>query len=250
GEVAGGGPGGGKLGRLRRAYEELQAQLDDLRVAHERLRLDSASEIRKLRREAREGAKAVEMGADATGRAEEQAAVLREELDDCELRLKQAREKHRGEAERLSKDLERERASSRAMRAKIRDFSGLRGRTSGPDPRAYNRGGRSPSPFGGKAAVGAAAGKRGGTGTGPTASFVGRSRSAGSSRRFADSPSGTRSAYTSGWKSSRLGRPNNNNHGANTSSYATTAAGGLGSGRRLPRRADSPRHAPKRSNSG
>lgn len=49
-----------------------QAQLDDLREAHERLRLESASEIRKLRREAREGAKAVEEAAMTAGEAEDQ----------------------------------------------------------------------------------------------------------------------------------------------------------------------------------
>ncbi|CAN0261146.1 unnamed protein product, partial [Ectocarpus fasciculatus] len=60
------------LRRLRRAYEELQSQLDDLRDAHERLRLESASEIRKLRREAREGAKTVEVAANTAGQAEDQ----------------------------------------------------------------------------------------------------------------------------------------------------------------------------------
>lgn len=49
-----------------------QTQLDDLREAHERLRLESASEIRKLRREAREGAKAVQDAVMTAGEAEDQ----------------------------------------------------------------------------------------------------------------------------------------------------------------------------------
>lgn len=52
-----------------------QTQLDDLREAHERLRLDSASEIRKLRREAREGAKVVEVASITAGEAEGQVRV-------------------------------------------------------------------------------------------------------------------------------------------------------------------------------
>lgn len=38
-----------------------QTQLDDLQESHERLRVDSAAEIRKLKREAREATKAADV---------------------------------------------------------------------------------------------------------------------------------------------------------------------------------------------
>lgn len=57
---------------LTRTTTPPQTRLDDLREAHERLRLESASEIRRLRREAREGAKAVENAVVAAGEADDQ----------------------------------------------------------------------------------------------------------------------------------------------------------------------------------
>ncbi|CAM9602017.1 unnamed protein product, partial [Pylaiella littoralis] len=223
GEAGGGGGGGGagggpKLRRLRQAYEELQTQLDDLREAHERLRLDSASEIRKLRRDAREGAKAVEMAASTAGEAENQAAALREELEDSERELKEAQEKHRRQIDSLNQDLAKERVNSRALRAKIREVSARRGPTA-PDPRAY---GQQQQPYQQQR------GRR--RFTSPLGGGVGRSRSAGSSRRLGESLSTThrRGALTATTA---------------TNTYTNTG-GGLTFGRGRQRRADSPRHAP------
>ncbi|CAM9133054.1 unnamed protein product, partial [Ectocarpus sp. 6 AP-2014] len=180
------------------------SQLDDLRDAHERLRLESASEIRKLRRDAREGARTVEMAASTAGQAEDQVASLQEELEVCERALAQARDKHRREVDGLDKELEKERVRGRAMRAKIRELSALRGGGAAAGPRSYSQqqqqqqqqqARRLSSPFGGGG--GTTAGTRRGGGTtsgGYTSSSVNRSRSAGSSRRrrLADSSSTTR----------------------------------------------------------
>ncbi|CAN0118526.1 unnamed protein product, partial [Ectocarpus sp. 8 AP-2014] len=179
------------------------SQLDDLRDAHERLRLESASEIRKLRREAREGAKTVEMAASTAGQAEDQVASLQEELEACERALAQARDKHRREVDGLDKELEKERVRGRAMRAKIRELSALRGDSAATGPRSYSQqqqqqqqqARRLSSPFGG--GRGTTAGTRRGGGTtsgGYASSSANRSRSAGSSRRrrLAENSSTTR----------------------------------------------------------
>ena len=50
----------------------VQAQLDELRETHERLQLDSAAEIRKLRREAREAIKTAHAEAAAAEEAADQ----------------------------------------------------------------------------------------------------------------------------------------------------------------------------------
>eukprot|EP00903_Cladosiphon_okamuranus_P009943 g9436.t3 len=232
--------GGRQLTKLRRAYEELQTQLDDLREAHERLRLESASEIRRLRREAREGAKAVEEAAITAREAEDQVAGLREELEGSERDLNQARERQLAlgkEVARLKKDLAEERESNRAMRAKLRENPAIRGRaatstSTAPTlgPRAYGqlRQGRSfgsPSPGRGR--------------TTGSRSAVGRSRSVGASRRLAESSSTNRSSSihpSQGGRKpqARLGR-------AFPTSNATAGAGAAGFGRGRPRRADSPR---------
>ncbi|CAM9726775.1 unnamed protein product, partial [Ectocarpus sp. 4 AP-2014] len=277
GLLGGGGSGGPKLRRLRRAYEELQSQLDDLRDAHERLRLESASEIRKLRREAREGAKTVEMAASTAGQAEEQVASLQEELEACERALAQARDKHRREVDGLDKELEKERIRGRAMRAKIRELSALRGGGAATGPRSYNQqqqqqqqqqARRLSSPFGGGG--GTTTGTRRGGGTtsgGYGSSSANRSRSAGSSRRrrLAESSSTTRSGsrpqystspssrtripYKGGGWSSRLGRTTTPKT-TTPSAAATAAGGGVWARGRRPRRADSPRYGsipPKRA---
>ncbi|CAB1102836.1 unnamed protein product [Ectocarpus sp. CCAP 1310/34] len=224
GLLGGGGSGGPKLRKLRRAYEELQArrrrrkllrsvedgqsQLDDLRDAHERLRLESASEIRKLRREAREGAKTVEMAARTASQAEEQVASLQDELEACERALAQARDKHRREVERLEKELEEGRVRGRAMRAKIQELSALRGGGATTGPRPYSQqqqqqqARRLSSPFGG--GRGTTAGTRRGGGTtrgGYASSSANRSRSAGSNRRRrpAESSSTTRRFHVCAW---------------------------------------------------
>ncbi|CBJ32202.1 protein required for templated centriole assembly [Ectocarpus siliculosus] len=190
--------------RSCRREEEEASQLDDLRDAHERLRLESTSEIRKLRREAREGAKTVEMAASTAGQAEDQVASLQEELEVCERALAQARDKHRREVDGLDKELEKERVRGRAMRAKIRELSALRGGGAAAGPRSYShqqqqQARRLSSPFGGGGGTTAGTRRGGGTTSGGYASSsVNRSRSAGSSRRrrLAESSSTTRSIHT------------------------------------------------------
>lgn len=55
-------------------YVLVQAQFDDLREVHERLRVESAAEIRRLRREAREGSKAAEIEAVTAGETAEEVS--------------------------------------------------------------------------------------------------------------------------------------------------------------------------------
>ncbi|CAM9097074.1 unnamed protein product, partial [Ascophyllum nodosum] len=182
GENCDGGDGGGegqKVRRLRRAYEELQAHLDDLQESHERLRVDSAAEIRKLKREIKEGVKAMDLESTRAAEATDEAAALREELEDSEQRLRLAVEEHRKEVDELKKELAKERVTGRAMRAKIRELSS--GRRAAPDTRAYQQrlrpagrasGGRSPSS--------PSLGRRGGIGS---ASSLGQTRGVSRLRR-------------------------------------------------------------------
>lgn len=83
-----------------------QGQFDHLQEAHEQLRSESSTEIRKLRREAREVAKlSAEKHAGAVAEAAAQASALRDEIEEGEERLHAAETRHREEVEKLKREL-------------------------------------------------------------------------------------------------------------------------------------------------
>eukprot|EP00904_Undaria_pinnatifida_P012913 jgi/Undpi1/8752/HiC_scaffold_25.g11214.m1 len=84
------------------------AELNDLRETHERLQIDSAAEIRKLIREAREATRTARSEASAAAEeADQHAASLREQLEDSAQRLRRSKDEHRREVDQLKKDLAR-----------------------------------------------------------------------------------------------------------------------------------------------
>lgn len=86
-----------------------QTQYDDLQEAHDRLRSESAAEIRKLRREAREAKEATKAAeeklANAAAETDEHAAALRDQIERGEERLCEAEILHREELDKLKKEL-------------------------------------------------------------------------------------------------------------------------------------------------
>lgn len=83
-----------------------KVRFNNLQQAHEQLRVDSSTEIRKIRREAREAAKiATDKHAEAVAEAADKASALRDEVEEAEERLQEAETRHVQEVDKLKKEL-------------------------------------------------------------------------------------------------------------------------------------------------
>lgn len=107
---------------LEDRIEMLTMQLEEAAAAHEQLRGDTAKEIRRLKREARERIKEAEQaGAGNSSQLRSHMAALEKELVSLKERLKTSQIQHRKEVAAVGRELEREVSTTKALRSRLRE---------------------------------------------------------------------------------------------------------------------------------